>query len=128
MPELLNVNKAGQDSDVPFKDIGDRLYEVRTKLRLNKKDFAASIGKSPTSYGRYEDGIRADLETIRNICAIHGVSADWLVNGLGQMFRQEPGGEELAHAEDVLPYLSRLDSGEFIRLIHLASGKMAAST
>jgi transcriptional regulator with XRE-family HTH domain len=68
------------------KTAGQRLTELREALRLSYKDLADSIGVNQNSIQGWEFG-RYDLLMMhaKKIEACHGVSAEWLMNGTGEM-------------------------------------------
>jgi transcriptional regulator with XRE-family HTH domain len=62
--------------------MGSRLKSAREKLRFSQKEAAARLGIHNSTLGKYELGEREpDLETIRKIANLYGVSPDWIIFG-----------------------------------------------
>ena len=65
--------------------LGERIKEVRG--HLSQAEFAAMLGVSQPTVGKYEKGARLpDTNFIYAVCSRFGVSADWLV--LGETFNK----------------------------------------
>jgi len=73
--------------------LGDRIKELRSKLGMGQIDFGRSIGVTNASVSRIEKGIIQPRESLlTGICAVHGVSREWLETGQGEMFKKAAGG------------------------------------
>lgn len=110
----------------PYKDIGDRLCQVRELTKLNKKDFADSIGVNAVSYARYEEGLRSDVAAIKRVHLIYGVDLNWLLDGKGSMYAHPPK-SDLSSAEELLPYAESLSEKEALRLAQLILNRIVAA-
>lgn len=76
-------------SDTP----GARLAVFRKSLGLKQREFASAVGFSPSRIGSIESGA-ADLSRafLERLSARYNVSADWLLEGRGEMLHApEPG-------------------------------------
>lgn len=63
--------------------MNSRIKEVRELNKLNKSEFAKSIGVSPSAIGYIESGEKQpSLETIVKICECFSVDANWLILGM----------------------------------------------
>lgn len=59
---------------------GNRVRELRTRLRLNQTDFGARIGVSQQVIHKWEAGrTRPDPETVSRVASEYGVTTDWLL-------------------------------------------------
>ncbi len=57
-----------------------RLKEVRAINKLNQKQVAEKLKISVTCYAGYEQGYRQpDIKTLKKICLLYDVSADYLL-------------------------------------------------
>ena len=73
------------------KQVGERLRDLRKKV-LNKTqaDVAASLGVSPPAIVYWEKGIRfPDVEKMRKLKHMLGVSLDWIYDGDASRLPQE---------------------------------------
>lgn len=68
-------------------DIHERLKYLREQLQLTTRSFGASINMTGGSITNMEKGLRNITDrTIRDICRVHNVNPDWLINGNEPMF------------------------------------------
>lgn len=68
-------------------EIHERLYLLRTHLKLTIREFAAAINMTGGAINNMEKGRRGITErTIKDICREYGVNRDWLITGNGSMF------------------------------------------
>jgi hypothetical protein len=77
---------AAKEKIAEFQQVAERLRELRTdSYRINQTDMAALVGCSLPSWSDYE-GAKA-LPAPKVIFALvgHGISADWIFSGKGQM-------------------------------------------
>ena len=75
-----------KEKNEEFQQVAERLRELRTEsYRINQTDMAALVGCSLPSWSDYE-GAKA-LPAPKVIFALvgHGVSADWIFSGKGEM-------------------------------------------
>ena len=64
-----------------MKMFNERLKEVRLESGLNQKQTAIKLEISTTCYAGYEQGYRQpDLKTLKKICQLFDVSADYLLD------------------------------------------------
>lgn len=62
--------------------IAARIARVREIMRLNKREFAATIGMSEQSYGQYENGTRPfSFSTCLKIRKRHNISLEFIYFG-----------------------------------------------
>ncbi|MHC6202580.1 helix-turn-helix domain-containing protein [Breznakiellaceae bacterium SP9] len=80
--------------------INERLRYIREQLGLTTRSFAKSINLSCGTITNMEKGHRNITDrTIHDICRIHDVNTEWLINGVGRIF--EDGVEALTINEEV---------------------------
>jgi transcriptional regulator with XRE-family HTH domain len=62
--------------------VGRRLKALRKTAALSQDKFGGSIGLSQPRYAQYENGTRPlTLEAAASLCAVYGVTLDWLYFG-----------------------------------------------
>ena len=89
-----------------------RIKKVRKSLDLTQEAFATRIGSVQNTITGYESGRRnPSAPVISLICKEFNVNEEWLRNGTGEMFNQEPC-DEL----DSLADKFNLSHGEYIFL------------
>ena len=65
---------------IDAKDLGRRIYNLRSVRGMTQEELAAKIGKSPASVGHIERGMRLpSLEVLLALAAIFEVSLDYLL-------------------------------------------------
>lgn len=65
---------------------GKRLASFRKSLGINQRSLAASLGVSPGRIGSLEsDSAPLSRAFLEKISTVHGVNADWLLTGRGEM-------------------------------------------
>lgn len=67
-------------------ELGDRIKELRAKLRLTQEDFSKRLGMKRNSIAQIEGGRSTSEQTVRMICREFNVSETWLRTGKGEMF------------------------------------------
>ncbi len=102
MPQINNGSDAGKLK----KEIGERLYEFRTKgmkeLKENFEQFLKSTGVSIERFKTYEKGEEfPDIHDLQKICAECCLNLNWLIYGNGSMFsaREKDMEELIQHIE-----------------------------
>ncbi len=66
--------------------IGGRLKQARDAARLSQEEIAAQMGISLRAYQNYERGERpVPVELVRALSRTHGIDAEWLLSGRGEM-------------------------------------------
>ncbi len=61
-------------------NFSDKIKDLRKSRQITQKEFAKVLGVSPTCYAGYEQGYREpDFKTLKKICIILDVSADYLL-------------------------------------------------
>lgn len=83
--------------------IGKRLEVFRTNKGSTQKEFAALLGLSPQTYGRYENGERSLPDEIKIKLIEQDVSPHWLLTGEGEMFASQ--NKEVVTASTKIPLL-----------------------
>jgi transcriptional regulator with XRE-family HTH domain len=72
------------------RDIPGRIIAAREALGLNKKTFAASLGKSASYISIIEHGKRVPaVDFFIALSNIHNVNLEYLLHGTGDMFKTE---------------------------------------
>nr|WP_212116888.1 helix-turn-helix transcriptional regulator [Niallia circulans] len=62
--------------------IGDRLRDLRSKMKLTQEELAEKIGVSRGTYAHYEINKRQpDYETLKKLATFFNVSLDYLITG-----------------------------------------------
>ena len=73
-----------------MNDIGKRLIELRKDKKLSQQKLGESLGLSRSHICNIEKGTRTlNEQTILNICSVYNVNKDWLINGIGEMYKSE---------------------------------------
>lgn len=69
----------------------DRINEVRDHYRLSNRGFAESVGAKPAATNNYLNGTKEpSLEFVDRILSTYvDVSAEWLLRGVGSMFKED---------------------------------------
>jgi transcriptional regulator with XRE-family HTH domain len=71
--------------------INQRLVELRNNLKLSQRAFCKKIGLHQATYALLEKPENEIREVyIKIICQVYNVSEEWLRNGTGEIFEQEP--------------------------------------
>ena len=79
-----------------------RLAQLRKALGMNQKDFASSLSLGQSTLAMIETGKRELTErNIKLICSLYRVSYQWLVNGSGEMFKED-NSDALAIVDEVM--------------------------
>jgi len=70
--------------------INERIKEIRNKIKLNQRDFAAKIKVGQPTLAMFETGQRTPKDIhIKAICTEFNVNEEWLRTGEGEMFKRE---------------------------------------
>lgn len=77
--------------DTENSSIALRLRAVRVALGLTQKDLAESVGSNLRTWVRYESGERTIPGTLIASIVQMGISANWLLTGMGPMFLSDGG-------------------------------------
>ena len=69
----------------------DRINEVRDHYRLSNRGFAEAVGAKPAATNNYLNGTKEpSLEFVDRILSTYvDVSAEWLLRGVGSMFKED---------------------------------------
>lgn len=86
------------DKDI-LRAIGDRILEIRRHLRINQKEFAASLDMSPSYLSSIESGNgNPGVGFFFRLSTTYNVSLDYLFSGTVRMFknheRKKPGAKK----------------------------------
>lgn len=98
-------------------DAGKRIYELRNYLGLSQEAFGDKLGITRSAVSRIEKGWN-DL-TEKNIMLLtrqFGVNKEWLLEGKGEMFRDELNEEELISMLDIADPLDLKIIRAYLRL------------
>lgn len=78
-------------------EIREILRDFRKSKHMNQTDFAAALGVPQTTYSCYESGRNPIPDSfIKLVCAVYGLSEDWLRTGEGDPEAKLSDDEELA--------------------------------
>ena len=78
-------------------EIHERLKEYRKSHKLNQTAFASAVGVNQNTYSNYENGVSPIPDVfIKSVCAVYGLSEDWLRTGEGEPEQKLSEDEELA--------------------------------
>lgn len=70
----------------PEQHIGERFQMIRKAYRLSQRQFAERIRKTQGYISQVENGyVVPDVEIIRTVCDVFGISAGWMLSGEGGM-------------------------------------------
>lgn len=95
--------------------VGERVKQLRKAKGLTLEKFGSSLGISAASISGIELGKNgASNSTIKAICAVYGVSEDWLRTGEGEMF------EELDPDEELMRFVAQITKDDNDPLCRLA--------
>ena len=84
----LAILSVKRDYDVLSDSPGKRLASFRKSVGQSQRAFSTSMGVSAGLIGQIEtDGYAPSRTFLQRISDIYGVSADWLLNGHGEMIR-----------------------------------------
>jgi len=99
------------DTDI-LEEIGKRIIEIRKRLGLNQKEFAASIDMSPSYLSPIESGkANPTVGFFFRLSNTHNVSLDYLFHGKGSMFRNH----KIKKPDEEREFLDSIDSIDDIR-------------
>lgn len=64
-----------------MKEFPNKLKAIRAEKNLSQQQVADGIGVTRAAYSNYEQGLREpDLDTLKKICLLLGISADELLD------------------------------------------------
>lgn len=74
-----------------MEGLRDRINEVRDHYRLSNRGFAEAVGAKPAATNNYLNGTKEpSLEFVDRILSTYvDVSAEWLLRGIGAMFKED---------------------------------------
>lgn len=74
-----------------MEGLRDRINEVRDHYRLSNRGFAEAVGAKPAATNNYLNGTKEpSLEFVDRILSTYvDVSAEWLLRGVGSMFKND---------------------------------------
>lgn len=74
-----------------MEGLRDRINEVRDHYRLSNRGFAEAVGAKPAATSNYLNGTKEpSLEFVDRILSTYvDVSAEWLLRGIGSMFKED---------------------------------------
>lgn len=69
----------------------DRINELRDHYRLSNRGFAEAVGAKPAATNNYLNGTKEpSLEFVGRILSTYvDISAEWLLRGVGSMFKED---------------------------------------
>ncbi len=89
------MTSGNKDVKIGENDTAQRLRMLRAKANLTQKEVSKRLELSQQTYSKYENGsAKMDSDTIIKVCALYGISSDYL---LGVEERQFPGISVLGH-------------------------------
>lgn len=74
-----------------MEGLRDRINEIRDHYRLSNRGFAEAVGAKPAATNNYLNGTKEpSLEFVDRILSTYvDVSAEWLLRGIGSMFKED---------------------------------------
>ena len=73
-----------------FDIMNERIRELRKKLKLNQTEFGIKIGLKQRTIADLESGKNSLTErNFESICRVFNVNAEWLRNGVGEIFKPQ---------------------------------------
>ncbi len=70
--------------------MNERLKQIRKSKKLSQRDFGEKINLSQNHISSLESGARTITGRIMSdVCEVYNVNREWLVNGTGEMFKDE---------------------------------------
>lgn len=74
-----------------MEGLRDRINEIRDHYRLSNRGFAEAVGAKPAATNNYLNGTKEpSLEFVDRILSTYvDVSAEWLLRGVGSMFKED---------------------------------------
>ncbi|MDD2649819.1 MAG: helix-turn-helix transcriptional regulator [Candidatus Cloacimonetes bacterium] len=67
--------------------LGDRLRQVRKRLKLTQSELSDKISVSQGTYNRYENNvIEPNMQFLHIFCHDYNVNLNWLITGQGEIF------------------------------------------
>ena len=78
----------------------DRIKTIRKTLGLTLNEFANRIGISNQAVSHWEHGRPVPESRIRSICQIFNINEEWLRNGVGDMFLEQPKTDLQSYSDD----------------------------
>lgn len=82
------------------ESVGGRLQLIQKKYNLSSRKMALAIGVDPSQFLKIEKGkLGLTADQAKEISSTWNISIDWLYNGEGEMFKEEPKTQE-----PILPY------------------------
>jgi len=88
----------------------ERIKKIRKELDLTQQKFADKLGIKRNTIAMYEMGKTIpSKQTITSICREFNVNEEWLLNGIGEMFKAAP-----SDALDQLAYKYHLSEADYV--------------
>lgn len=73
-----------------MNNIGERVTELRKDKKLSQQKFGEKLGLSRSHICNIEKGTRSlNEQTILQICSVYNINRDWLLKGVGAMYKDE---------------------------------------
>lgn len=89
--EILNHEKLNQLIQKHAKEIGVRLRWIRNLNRLEVQKFAELVCEESVFIQHFEDGLQIPPDGfLKRVCEKMGIRYEWLVNGMGDAFKEPP--------------------------------------
>lgn len=87
----------------------ERVYELRKKLKLNQSNFAKVINISQGALSQIEsEKIKLSMDTLYRICDHFNISADWVMYGEKEMYRNVDIPKAAASDPEAIKYLPNI--------------------
>lgn len=88
----------------------ERIKKIRKELDLTQQKFADKLGVKRNTIAMYEMGkTLPSKQTITSICREFNVNEEWLINGVGEMFKAAP-----SDVLDQLAYKYHLSESDYV--------------
>lgn len=107
-----------------------RMEQIRQILGLNKTEFAASMGVTPSYYYNILNGKGASnlrLEHLESLLERHSVNPAWILTGQGEPFLNTRNGSSQWIADHIIPEIPLSVQIDDELLTHLVNSVVAAS-
>lgn len=102
---------------------------LREDMGVTQDDFAKLLGISLSAVAKWESGTNAPgKQAVKRIAEVTGVSADWLVDGVGTMWpgdrrpASRPTTQEVPATIDGVPVIDAVVGGEAVQRMPLVVG------
>jgi transcriptional regulator with XRE-family HTH domain len=105
--------------------IGPRLKDVRLSLGYTQLEFSRTTGIPRSTYTKFELGKNIPKDVYLNcICDRHNINQEWLMTGVGPMFREDRRDVVQAKLVDVFRKATPEAREQIFAIAEIIAGKM----